>query len=105
MTILEALSALNAYPVPRQVILSALVDQDIDPTEEYTSYTSRSRGYRLAKAAVLRWLSLAPNISQGGQNYNISDEQRQNLKNEAQAIINEDGAGSKPVFGYKGSRL
>lgn len=55
------------------------------------------------------WLSLAPNVTQGGQSYSFSDEQRLQFRNQANSLYKEfaadDSATPKPVYGYKGSRL
>lgn len=77
-------------------------------TAEATKEVLDSEAYNLAVADLLLWLSIAPNISQGGQSYSFSEEQRTQLRNRANALFakyGDDGAASKPIYGYKGSRL
>ena len=54
------------------------------------------------------WLSKAPNISQGGQSYSFSEDERKDFRNEAKGLYDEcgeDKADILPKFGYKGTRL
>lgn len=78
-------------------------------SDEVTESVIKSAAYNLALADVLMWLSLAPDVTQGGQSYSFTDEQRQQLRNRANALYGEfgsaTGAASGTVYGYKGSRL
>lgn len=106
MTIGKALSAINAYPIPAEAIEAICAVRGIEPANDATSAILTGKEYNLARADVLMWLSKAPNISQGGQNYSFNEYERRNLANEASAIIddlNEDAA--KVKYGYKGNRL
>lgn len=56
------------------------------------------------------WLSSAPDISQGGQSFSFTDEQRILMRNRAHALQDkymdvEEALQNNPVYGYKGSRL
>ena len=56
------------------------------------------------------WLSVAPDVSQGGQSYSFTDEQRKQFRNRANSLYDDFGASDeagtpKPIYGYKGSRL
>lgn len=105
-TVHDMLKAVNAYPVPQSTITMLCVGRGLDPNTEATTEALNGRVYRLVRADLLIWLSAAPNISQGGQNYSFSEDQRTKFRAEAQAEIEElDKDGAKTTFGYKGSRL
>lgn len=108
ITISEALKGTNAYPVPATKLEEVAVRRGLTLTDTATQDVLTSRGYKLAKADVLLWLSHAPNITQGGQSYSFTDEQRQQFRNQAKTLYNECGevsAATMPIYGYKGSRL
>jgi hypothetical protein len=107
-TVLETLKAVNAYPVPLRTFIETAEQRCLTLNEEATREVLTGRGYRLAYADLLLWLSLAPNITQGGQSYSFTDEQRQQFRNQAKALYDECGevsVAAKPIYGYKGSRL
>jgi len=109
-TVLESLQAVNAYPVPVRTIVEFGDSRGLTLSDTATKEVLHGEAFNLAKADVLLWLSHAPNISQGGQNYSFSDEQRVQLRNSAYALYREYGDENdcsipKPVYGYKGSRL
>ncbi len=106
--ILEALKGINAYPVPLRTLVEVAEGRGLSLDDEATITVLRSKGYKLATADLLLWLSLAPNISQGGQSYSFSEEQRTQLRKRADTLYGEceDEANlSKPKFGYKGKKL
>ena len=107
-TTIEALKSINAYPVPLRTLMETAERREISVTAEATQEVLQSKNYRLAKADLLLWLSIAPNISQGGQSFSFSDEQRKDFKREAQTIYDvlepSQNAG-RVTYGYKGSRL
>jgi hypothetical protein len=108
MTTLDSLKAINAYPVPLRVFHELAVRRGLPLLDEATQDTLLSKAYSLAKADVLMWLAYAPNISQGGQSYSFSEEQRTQLRNEAYklyAAFDESETITKPIYGYKGTRL
>lgn len=107
-TILEALKGINAYPIPLRTIVETSDRRGLDLAADAEQDTLLGKQYRLAKADILLWLSIAPNISQGGQSYSFSEEQRKDMRKEARAIYDElePGANAGCVkYGYKGSRL
>lgn len=107
-TNLDVLKSVNAYPIPLRTLVETAGRRNLSLTAEASQECLQSKEYRLAKADLLLWLSLAPNISQGGQSYSFSDEQRKRMRNEAQAIFDQldpvSNAGCV-TFGYKGDRL
>lgn len=107
-TILESLKGVNAYPVPLRTLVEIAERRGLSLTSEATQADLRGKDYKLATADLLLWLSLAPNISQGGQSYSFTDEQRQQFRNRANALFGEFGeetSSVQPTYGYKGSRL
>lgn len=107
-TVQEALKGVNAYPVPLRTLIEVAEARGLSLTSEATKDVLGSDAFKLATADILLWLSAAPNISQGGQSYSFSEEQRSQLRRRAYALYaecGEDGAASKPTYGYKGSRL
>ena len=107
-TVLETLKGVSAYPVPLRTLIETAEVRGLSLEEAATQYVMVGRAYKLAKADLLLWLSLAPNITQGGQSFSFTDEQRQQFRNQAKALYDECGevsAATKPIYGYKGSRL
>lgn len=107
-TYLDALKSINAYPIPLRTIMEIAVERRLTLTAEATADELKAKPYQLAKADVLLWLSLAPNITQGGQSYSFSDEQRADMQSTAQRIYNEfepDAPAVGVTYGYKGDRL
>ena len=107
-TILDALKGISAYPIPPRTLVEVAEGRGISLSEEATQAVITGRLYRLAKADLLLWLFLAPNVGQGGQSYSFTDEQRKQFRNQANAIYAELGdvrAAAQPTYGYKGSRL
>lgn len=107
-TVLESLKGVNAYPVPLRTLVETAEKRGLTLTDEATKATLTGRAYNLAVADLLIWLSLAPNVTQGGQSFSFTDEQRKQFRNEASALydeLGEESVATKPIYGYKGSRL
>lgn len=106
MTTLESLKGINSYPIPYRTLESVAVRRGLTLTAEATVEVLASKAYKLANADLLRWLSTAPNITQGGQSYSFTDEQRKDFRNQADELV-ADAEESEPKtrYGYKGSRL
>lgn len=109
VTILDSLKSVNAYPIPLRTLVETAERRGVSLNEEATPGILKGKAYNLAVADLLLWLSLAPNVSQGGQSYSFTDDQRTQFRNRAKALYGEygagDEAGSKTIYGYKGSRL
>ena len=109
VTIADALKGISAYPVPERTLVGLATARGLFLADDATREALRGRAYRLTSADLLVWLSQAPNISQGGQTYSFSDEQRKSLRSQASAIYNElgeaNGSSARPTFGYKGTNL
>lgn len=105
-SLLETLANICAYPIPEVALEGIGIERGIDLAQDADGELMRTKEYRLAKADTLLWLVYAPNVSQGGVSYSLSDEQRKRFIAQANAIYGEyaDGSG-KSIYGYKGSRL
>lgn len=105
----ETLKGVSAYPVPLRTLWETAEKRGLDLDGEATEDVLKSKPYNLAKADIFLWLSFAPDISQGGQSFSFTDEQRTRLRAQAKALYSEfepdGGASQKSVYGYKGSRL
>lgn len=109
-TVLESLKGVNAYPIPLRTLTSVAGKRGLQLTADATQEIQKSKAYNLAVADLLMWLSDAPDISQGGQSYSFTDEQRKEFRNRANSLYRDFGADNeagtpKPIYGYKGSRL
>lgn len=107
-TVLETLKGVSAYPVPIRTLVETAELRGLSLEEAASQEVMVGKAYKLAKADLFLWLALAPNITQGGQSFSFTDEQRQQFRNKAKALYDECGevsAATKPIYGYKGSRL
>ena len=109
MTILESLLAISAYPIPRRTAEAYALKRGLDLDSEMLSSLFRDSSYRLASADLMMWLYYAPNVSQGGQSYSLTDAQRAEFRRRAQAIYGElgdEGDQNNGIrYGYKGQNL
>lgn len=107
MTTLDALKGVNSYPIPLRTLNEVAERRELDLDETATMEVIQSRGYNLAYADLLMWLSFAPQVTQGGQSYSFTDDQRMQMRNRASDIYEdyEESNTYKARYGYKGSRL
>lgn len=103
-TIVEALKSITAYPIPTTAIATIVEARGLVGSDEFTA-AQTPKGYQLAKADVYMWLAGAPDISQGGQSFSFSQEQREQFRTMANSLFAEYGEKRKTIYGYKGSRL
>jgi hypothetical protein len=109
-TILESLKGISTYPIPSSVIDIICLRRTLDSSKEADSGILTSIGYRLAVADSQRWLSTAPNVSQGGTSFDILYSDRERLREMANNTYKALGDSeyipeNKVKFGYKGSSL
>ena len=108
MTVFESLQGINAYPVPTRSLVTMLTKRGLTPEETVTQDTLEDMRFNLARADVLFWLSMAPNVSQGGQSYSFTEEQRSRLRQEAMDLYGQwepESDVNKSIYGYKGDTL
>ena len=109
-TVLDSLKSTSAYPIPLRTILEVTERWGLRPDDEATQEVLRGASYNLALADLLLWLSLSPDISQGGQSFSFSDEQRLQLRTRSKQLqirymSEQEAEHHKPIYGYKGSIL
>lgn len=107
MKLSDYLRGLSSYPLSEEALQSILskrgASYDTDTIDD-------DQLLCLTTADVYRWLSTAPDISQGGQSYSLSDNIREYYRRRANELYR---AGGEPVeevkakvrYGYKGERL
>lgn len=108
-TAYEALLAISAYPIPDRVIRSITAKRGVATEDPASESVQASAPFRLAKADLYIWLYFAPNVSQGGQSYSFTDEQRKWWWKQALAIYEELGDPEadalRSQYGYMGSKF
>ena len=107
-TVTESLQGINAYPIPARTLDTVMAKRELNGDTEATKEVLESRAFTLARADVLIWLSRAPNVSQGGQSYSFSEDERKQFRLEAGAIyadLEPDGDLTRIKYGYRGDRL
>lgn len=111
LTVFDSLKGVSAYPIPLRTLTDVAERRGVSLTDEATQDVLNTSAYCLAKADLLMWLSLAPDVSQGGQSYSFTDEQRTQLRTRATQLYNAfsdsdtDATTTTTIYGYKGSRL
>ncbi len=106
MTLSEYLRGLTNYPVSEEALQSILSKRG---ATDRTQYDGKGQSI-LAMADLYRWLSTAPDISQGGQSYSLSDNIRESYRRRANGLYRAGGEPESvleehPRYGYKGERL
>lgn len=115
ITLTNHLQGLNAYPIPKRAIemiaLKRLLPPDQDVTYRYND-EALQRTVSLCEADVYAWLSMAPDVAQGGQSYSFSDAERAAFRRKANVLYRANGEeesvisdGKATTFGYKGDKL
>lgn len=108
-TAYESLLAVSAYPIPDRVIRTISTKRGVVVDDPATESVLVGAPFRLAKADLYMWLYFAPNVSQGGQSYSFTDEQRRLWKKQALDIYDELGDPEadalRTQFGYMGSKF
>ena len=110
MTVLDAIRGISAYPVPQRTIEMIAGKRGLELETVTNEDVFASKAYNLAVADILKWLSAAPDVSQGGQSYSFTDEQRKQFRLRANGLYDKyDPTGNaserKTIYGYKGDRL
>lgn len=109
MTIREALKGLTGYPIPVATLDYILTASDIDGADEFSVAISQSAEYKRAEGYVFRYLSEAPNVSQGGVSYSFTADDRTRFANRAKSLLIaagvEDESETGVNFGFQGETL
>lgn len=108
LTVMECLKGISGYPIPQRVFEEKSLRRGLSLSVVATKEIVTSAPYRLCLADLYMWLSVAPSISQGGQNYSFDSEQRTWFRNEGRSIYEEYGENNScrsVPYGYKGDIL
>jgi len=92
MTVLVALQSLSNYPVPAQFLQTVSVERGIKLDDSFDTELAKTRAYRLLKSDVYEFLSKAPNISENGVSFSLSDKDKANFASKAKALRGEESA-------------
>lgn len=110
MTNESYLRGLTRYPIPTETLEGIAIKRGVDLKGD-SLLSVGGVGLDLAAADLLLWLSNAPDISQGGENYSFDADTRKDLRKRADGIYAKngekvsEGSSKGTVYGYKGSRL
>jgi hypothetical protein len=86
MTVLEALSTLNSFPVPDLAIEKVCLDRELELNGTYTKLVGESQGFELATADLYVWLANTPNIVEQAVGISNSAETKKELMDQANQI-------------------
>lgn len=103
-TIIGVLSALNPYPIPRMSLEAIAEEVGLDPDAIATAQVRESKAFKGAMAGVYRYLSVAPNVTQGGVSYSFSSSERTFFSKRAAALMEDAGmtGGGIGSYGWQG---
>ncbi len=104
MNIIDALKSISNYPIPTSTVVNITEEAGLTATKEADKETRNSPAFKKAKAMTYQFLSEAPNISQGGINYNFGTDERARFAKKAAALLQEAGEEDNTEFevGYVG---
>ena len=105
MTVLESLSSISRYPIPAKQFELVASRRNLTLSATVTSTMLDTAAYKLAEADLYRWLATAPDVSQGGQSYSFSSDQRDVFLAQANRIYDQNNQSAGVTYGYKGSKL
>lgn len=91
--------------MPTLTLQEAASEGGVDVGTEVTEEVRQSAAFKRAQACVLRFLSEAPNVSQGGQSYSFSESERRWFRRRAEKLLEEIGDDTDSLgipFGYMG---
>lgn len=110
-TVCELLRSVTNFPISANTIEALALKRGLDLGATADAEIVKSRAYLLTEADIYRWLYLVANMSQGGQSYNFTAEDKEHFRSEANKIYRLFGEDdnllkvSPTKYGYKGSRL
>lgn len=107
MDVRQSLLSLSNYPIPMPMVESVAQAYVLDLDLEATAAVRSQADYKRAQAAIYSFLSTAPNVSQGGISFSLSDADKARFRRKALDLLEETGdigLGGIP-YGYKGENL
>lgn len=79
------------YPLPATTLERVALSRGLLLADEATEEILTSESYRLAEADIKMWVATAPNVSQGGLSFDMTEWTRDLMKKQAEAIYLEYG--------------
>ncbi len=76
MNVSLSLILISNYPIPQAVAEKIAGGRGLNPEDNFTSELSASAAYKLAVSDVYEYLSTAPEITQAGITFKVTDELR-----------------------------
>lgn len=111
LSVSDALRSETGFPVKTDTIETIALKRGLSLDGDATQAVILSKEFRICVADLCLWLFIAPNVSQGGQSFSLTDAQREELRRRARRIykslgMDESGAGAAgATYGYKGEWL
>jgi len=91
MKVLDILRGLNGYPVPTPALISISEQCGLTGFEDTSMIDYSDVRLKRAKAYTYLYLSLAPNVSQGGISYSFTAEDKNRFRKLAAGLFGEIG--------------
>lgn len=108
-TVEDILKTISPYPIPRRAVIGFALKRGLNIETEVSAEVLRGAPYLLVSADIYKWLSVAPNVSQGGQSYSFTTEQKKEFAKKANDLYKACGDSENYVpvveYGYKGNKL
>nr|DAH31293.1 MAG TPA: hypothetical protein [Caudoviricetes sp.] len=111
-TVRDALRGeLSNFPVPEKTLLVKAARRGLDLDGEASPETLKAASWWLTVADLYRWLLAVANISQGGQSFTFTAEDKRFFRSEANRIYSIYGTDEDEIladgvkYGYKGENL
>lgn len=101
-TIISALQSVSLYPIPTATVESALSANGLSGSDEATESVLNSSAFKRAKSSVYMFLSIAPNISQGGVSFSFTAKEKDMFRRMASELLAEADSIGGECFGWMG---
>lgn len=104
MKVIQSLRAVTSYPVSVAVVENICEAAGLETEAEAAQELRRSKQYKAALASVYRFLATAPNVTQAGISYTLSESDKERYRKMAESLSDEAGdeTGASMAYGYVG---
>lgn len=89
MRVIDALRHINLYPINPGTAELIATECGMESDADFTSEIARSNAFKKAKAKVYLYLSEAPAVTEAGATYSFTDEERDDFRKKANALLEE----------------
>ncbi len=104
MLVAEALKSISLYPINPVTIERVCASCGLSPQEELHAVAGTG-AYKRATAMVYEYLSTAPQVSEAGASYSLSDTDKRAFGAKAKQLLSELNEKSAPVLGWVGENM